>query len=110
MTMPEPFSVTPEQHGEGLLLRFRGEFDMAAADDAAAALQWACARGGRIEVDLGEVTFMDSSGLRTLVTARRAADRDGCSLVLVSASERVAEVLDITGTHAWLRDGHHPSS
>jgi anti-anti-sigma factor len=100
-----PFGVEAEEADGALRLRFSGELDYAASDDARAALERACARGGRIEVDLGEVTFLDSSGLRALVVARRAADRDGCSLVLVGASPRARQVLDLTGTYEWLSDG-----
>jgi anti-anti-sigma factor len=98
----EPFRVTASEEGGGLRLRFFGEYDYAVAGEASKALAQACDRGGRVEIDLAGVTFLDSSGLRTLVTARRAADRDGCSLVLVDVSERARQVLEITGTLDWL--------
>jgi anti-anti-sigma factor len=98
----EPFGVAVSEDGGSLRLRFFGEYDYAAAEQASEALARACDRGGRIEVDLSGVSFLDSSGLRTLVTARRAADRDGCSLVVVDVSERARQVLDITGTLDWL--------
>ena len=101
----QPFGVEAEEADGALRLRFSGELDYAAAAEARAALETACARGGRIEVDLDEITFLDSSGLRELVTARRAADRDGCSLVVVAVSERARQVLDLTGTYNWLSDG-----
>ena len=47
--------------------------------------------------DLSETKFLDSSGLRAILTAqRRLADRDG-KLALRAPSEPVRRLLDITG-------------
>jgi anti-sigma B factor antagonist len=47
--------------------------------------------------DLSATKFLDSSGLRAILTAhRRLADRDG-RLALRAPSERVRRLLDITG-------------
>ena len=47
--------------------------------------------------DLSETKFLDSSGLRAILTAqRRLADRDG-RLALRAPSEPVRRLLDITG-------------
>jgi anti-anti-sigma factor len=44
-------------------------------------------------IDLGEVTFMDSSGLRALLTAQRRYPH----LLFENPSESVRRILDITG-------------
>ena len=67
-------------------------------DKAGDALGAACAAGRRVEADLDDVSFMDSSGLRTLVAARRMADRDGCVVVVTAMSEQVRQLLELTGT------------
>ena len=56
----------------------------------------------RPDLVVADVSFMDSSGLRTLVTARRMADRDGCDVVVTAMSEEVRQLLVLTGTLDWL--------
>jgi anti-anti-sigma factor len=77
-----------------------GEVDMQAADELREAGGLAVAdltEGERLVIDLGEVTFLDSSGLGALVAIRnKASARDvGCSLR--SVPEKVTKVLQITG-------------
>jgi anti-anti-sigma factor len=56
----------------------------------------------QLTLDLAEVSFLDSSGLGTLIElAGLAADR-GCSFALRNPSRRVLRVLELTGlTDAW---------
>ncbi len=48
-------------------------------------------------VDLQEVEYMSSAGLRELVSALKRVKKDGGDLRLVSPSPRVKEVLDLAG-------------
>jgi anti-anti-sigma factor len=53
--------------------------------------------GGRIVLDLTDVTYMDSSGLGTLVGLKVSALREGyCKLELVNLSSRVKELLRLS--------------
>jgi anti-anti-sigma factor len=53
--------------------------------------------GGRIVRDLTDVTYMDSSGLGTLVGLKVSALREGyCKLELVNLSSRVKELLRLS--------------
>ncbi|MFT3852767.1 MAG: STAS domain-containing protein [Ilumatobacteraceae bacterium] len=59
--------------------------------------------GHSIVIDLTDVTFIDSSGLRSLLGAsRRAGERAG-AVVLRSPSPSVRRLLEITGTAAQFR-------
>ena len=51
----------------------------------------------RVEVDLSEVVFMDSSALSALVGAHERASRQSQKLALVSPSPACTKVLAITG-------------
>ncbi|MFC0508384.1 STAS domain-containing protein [Micromonospora costi] len=75
-----------------------GEVDMATADTLHAALGGALERPGTrsVVVDLAEVGFLDSSGVRVLVSAAMTARRDGVALRVVDPQPVVARVLRIT--------------
>jgi anti-anti-sigma factor len=54
--------------------------------------------GQRIEIDLGEVSFIDGSGLSMLIDAQSHAHSAGYELVIVDASRAVHRLIEITGT------------
>lgn len=56
-------------------------------------------RQGKVDVvvDLREVSFIDSSGLSVVITAAKAARRDGGDIVLASPSPVVFRVFEIAG-------------
>ena len=56
---------------------------------------------GPIEIDMGAVTFIDSSGLRILYDARTAFPDE--MPVLADVPERVRWVIDVTGLTALFR-------
>ncbi len=51
---------------------------------------------GPIEVDLADVTFMDSSGLRVLLGLADRAAQAGGTVVILNASKSVRRLLEIT--------------
>jgi anti-sigma B factor antagonist len=51
----------------------------------------------RLAVDLSNVTFVASIGLRTLLTAARAQAGRGGKMVLVGPNEAVRKILEIAG-------------
>jgi anti-anti-sigma factor len=62
----------------------QGELDLVGAPRAARDLARAIVGGAEaVVVHLGDVTFIDSAGLRTLVAASDAADRRGVDLRLL---------------------------
>jgi anti-sigma B factor antagonist len=85
-----------ERAGEALLA-VRGEIDLASADDFRRALESLIGEGrSPALVDLSEVTFIDSTGMAALVSARSTADAAGVELVLVRPSPQARMVLELT--------------
>jgi anti-anti-sigma factor len=76
-----------------------GEIDMAVAPDLrnAGAMMAKDVAPGRLEVDLGDVTFIDSSGLGALISVRNASRQSGARLVLVRVNPTVARFLELSG-------------
>jgi anti-anti-sigma factor len=85
-------------------VRLVGELDMDASDEVNEALV-ALARNGAtsVVVDASGLTFIDSSGLRALLSGRQALGDVDIPLVIDQASPAVERVLEITGTAALLR-------
>jgi anti-sigma B factor antagonist len=59
--------------------------------------------GVTVRLDLGGVTFMDSSGLQALLASFRRASLVGAELQLVRLSSRVQRLLELTGTSRLLQ-------
>ena len=79
------------------MVRVRGEIDMSVAPDLADALAGSAPPGHTLVVDLGAVTFLDSSALGTLVTAGRARQDAGGRLQIAGRSAAVDRILEMTG-------------
>ena len=58
-------------------------------------------------IDLDDVSFIDSSGLRSLLGASRRARGRGTDVVLRRVGPEVARLLDITGTTSQFVIGSH---
>jgi anti-anti-sigma factor len=98
--IPEAFSVRTEQHGDASVVVPTGELDLATAP----ALEEALARAfdsssTRVVLDLRELEFIDSSGLRTLLTARRQSEDSGAQFSLVAGHRGLERTLEIAGVH-----------
>jgi anti-sigma B factor antagonist len=76
--------------------RVVGTFDVPSAGGITDLLDEVCRIPGDITLDLSEVTFMDSGGLRALLQACLGLGETGV-LRLVNPSGQVRDLLDLTG-------------
>jgi anti-sigma B factor antagonist len=65
---------------------------------------------GTLVLDMGKVGFMDSTGLRALLNARRRAEAAGRRLRLVNLQPDVERVLDVTGVRKIFEIGASPGA
>src|SRR5690349_9693560 len=80
-----------------------GEVDMASAPELSMQLgEAAWLTAGRLQVDLGGVTFFGGAGVRALVKTDRRLGSTGRGLRVVNASPVVHRVLALTDTMALL--------
>ena len=80
------------------VLRLRGELDMDSANLFAEAARLVLAHEiPTLVLDLSDLKFIDSSGLREFVVAFKRQNEMGGDLVLRAPSEQVRRVLDIVG-------------
>ena len=89
--------VETRTEGSRVVLELRGEFDMAAVPKLERVLDEVEAdKPAEIVVDLDGVRFMDSSGLRALVSADERARQQGRRLAIVPGPPPVRRVFEIT--------------
>jgi anti-sigma B factor antagonist len=96
-------SIVTSVNGESRVIRVSGEVDVSNKDELNAAIASAQSEGTQeVEVDLSEVSYIDSSGIGVLVAAaHRATDED--RRFFVSHPQRnVARVLSMLGMGAEL--------
>lgn len=95
---PPEWKVTEvaDLRGDRLLV-VHGELDIATAPELAATLERLHRQGHAVVLDLAEVTFMDSTGLTTLVNAHLASQRNGWAFEIRRASPAVRRLFDIAG-------------
>jgi len=74
-----------------------GELDASTSPALAAAFAELPGGTGQVDVDLGGVTFIDSSGLRVLIALSDQAGADGRKVVVSGASNPVRRLFEITG-------------
>lgn len=79
------------------VLKLRGEIDMSLRPQAGRALQRVVAAGRPVVVDLGAVTFLDSSGVAFLLQCRRACREAGLPFALRAVPVAVSQVLAVLG-------------
>ena len=94
------FSVRTEQLGAAAVVVPAGELDMATAPAVEEALERAFGSNpAHVVLDLRELEFIVSSGLRTLLIARRRADAAGAHFTLVAGDRELERTLEIAGVH-----------
>ena len=106
----EAFRLAEEELEGVPVVRLAGEIDLAAAptvrDRLSALALHLAGRGpggrGVVVVDLGEVTFIDSTGLSMLVAAHGRFAGSGMELRVASVPARVRQVLQLTGLDGLL--------
>jgi anti-sigma B factor antagonist len=98
-------SISRIENGYGwTVVSAAGEIDIATAPALDEALDAAVAEGNtRVAVDLEQVTFMDSTGLRSLITSdRRLTELEG-DLVIIAPGGPARRLLEIAGVAGTLQ-------
>ena len=93
--------TTDEPYGTRAALT--GEIDLSTVDDAEIQLRSAIGDGdGLLAIDLRQVSFLDSSGLRLLLRINKELGEAGRRLIVVQGPRRVARVFELTGAEDQL--------
>ena len=97
------FTVAESTGGDGAhVIRLHGELDIDAAPDLERALLRSRPAGERVVLDLSDLQFMDSTGLRVLLRARAAAEEGRWEIFLRDVPSNIQRLFDMTGVHEAL--------
>jgi anti-sigma B factor antagonist len=90
--------ITTQEYKRAAIVEISGRIDAGRAHELEAALDDLRSKGNKnLVLDMGEVDFISSSGLRVMLTARKAAQKAGGDLFIARPSQRVKDTLDIAG-------------
>src|SRR6185312_5874347 len=95
MSAPKPFESRIDPDG---VVYLSGELDMAIADSFCQGLL-SSLNGQRPVLDLSELTFLDSSGIRAILQVARMS---GQAVVLRNIRPNILRVLEVTGVNESL--------
>jgi anti-sigma B factor antagonist len=89
-------------HQDGcVIVVVEGELGMPAVAAFRAVVDQAIAASSRLVIDMADVTFLDSIGLRVLAVARRSVGANG-TVTVRRAPEHVARVLHLAGMDGYI--------
>jgi anti-sigma B factor antagonist len=94
----QPLTVEVQDDGGVAVLVVRGELDVYSSPALDAAVDQVLGDGARsLVLDLGEVGFIDSSGLRSMIRARQQAGSSPDAVRIRNPQPATVRLLDITG-------------
>jgi anti-anti-sigma factor len=113
MEAVEPFAIDVDERQDRTVVIPRGELDMASAPELEQAIMPRLEGGAWIVLDLRALDFIDSSGLRVVVGAHRAAEDGSGRFTCVrgaigSTVHRIVEIAGIDGVIEMVDDPAEP--
>ncbi len=97
--MPDHLQITVQEAGSAHVVKLRGDLDLGSAGDLRERLNGVALDGKpEIVVDLRDLAFLDSSGLRELIVASRSAATIGRRFALIAGRDEIQRVFKISGT------------
>ena len=82
-----------------------GELDLSSVPELDRLLSTAIDEAAAVDVDLGNVTFIDSTIIATLIAAHNTAASAARRMAVVNATGQVRRVLEMTGVLSTMSDG-----
>jgi anti-sigma B factor antagonist len=96
-------SLTTREEGEQVRIALSGELDLSSAltfDEEVRRAEERCPR--TIVLDLRHLKFLDSTGLRLIMSAQARARKRGCRLAIVEGTDAVRRIFRLAGVERRL--------
>ena len=104
MGAPNQLHVEMREEPDRVIVGLDGELDMANAPLLQSAIDGEkLATAKTVVLDLQQLTFLDSTGLRVILAAREQCWRRGQDFAVTPGSEQVQRLLSVTGVGEHLR-------
>jgi anti-sigma B factor antagonist len=102
-TLPDRFHVDVEPERDVVRVCPSGDVDLATVGDIRERVDELTTAGfRRVVIDLREVTFLDSTGLRLVLDLDAASRSDGWELAVIEGSAAVQRAFEVTGLRQHL--------
>ena len=89
-------NIKKELEGEKLTVALEGRLDTVTAPELEAELKDALEGVTELVLDMKDLEYISSAGLRVLLTAQKSMSQKG-SMKLINVNETVMEIFDVTG-------------
>jgi len=100
----EQLRIDVQREPERVVIALGGELDMASAPLLQKAIESEeLADNGMVVLDLKDLQFIDSTGLRVILAARKLCTERGQELAVTHSSQQVERLLSVTGVAEHLR-------
>jgi anti-sigma B factor antagonist len=96
------FSISSRRLERGILVALSGDVDLATATVVDDELRRAEQSEDLVVLDLGQVTFMDSTGLRMVISADQRLRERGASLKIQHVPPQVSRLFELVGVSEYL--------
>jgi anti-sigma B factor antagonist len=107
---PDVLAVDVQERDDGASLHLSGDLDLSSSPRFEQELARVLATPRqRLTIDLQGLSFVDSCGLRAILTAQRECERASCALTLI-AGEQAQRLFDLTGVSETLPLSHPPGA
>lgn len=105
----DPFGIRRAGTPRSPVLFLRGELDFFSVEQLRAALEGLSSGAREVVVDLRKLSYIDSSGIWTLIRASRAMAKQGATLICIARPDGSARrVLDlVAGDRLDVREASH---
>jgi anti-anti-sigma factor len=105
------FEIRDRARGAHRTFVLSGELDMAGGEELQSAVRQGCEEGtDDVALDLSELTFIDSTGLRAVVSVHDLCRERGVEVALIPGGRAVQRVFELTGLAAVLPFRREPSA
>jgi anti-sigma B factor antagonist len=95
---PEDFSIQENAEGDRCTLVLKGELDLASTPALEAAVARLCADGAsELVLDLHGLSFIDSTGLRTILSSMSLCEEHLCNFWLIPGQRAIQRLFELAG-------------
>ena len=104
----DEFQIEEDRRNGVVVLRLRGDLDLASADAVASRLDALSQAGDAVLLDLDSLSFMDSSGLRVVLQAAETSRTSGWQFALTPGSKQVRNLFASAASPTGCRSSRTP--